>query len=110
MVAQLAARADLGDTRQRQLVASYLLDSRRQPAELEAFASVFPNANYMMSTNLLTRTRLPEHSQRLAQDRVALDQVERWIADERFATILPTLEQMRSRLEGFVGAVPTPGE
>lgn len=108
MVAQLMARADLGDPRQRDLVAAYLLDEQRRPDELEAFAGVFPNANYMMSSNLLTRTRLPDRDQRLGSDRAALERVERWLDEERFAEIRPVLEAMRTRLRGFVEAPPTP--
>jgi len=48
------ARADIGDATQRQLVESYLLDSTRSPAELQTFVGVFPNANFMISHNLLT--------------------------------------------------------
>lgn len=52
--ANFFARADLRDPQQKALLESYLLDPRRSAQELQTFAGIFPNANYMISNNLLT--------------------------------------------------------
>lgn len=96
------ARADVRDFAQRALLETYLLDPRRTPAELDTFAGIYPNANYMVSNNLLTRTATPAHGNLAEHDREALRVVEGWLADERFAAQRPRIEAMRSRLQQFV--------
>jgi hypothetical protein len=110
MVAQMIARADLGNPGEQALVARYLLDPARDAAELDAFAAVFPNANRMVSNNLLTVEVPPSGTARLARDRAALAEIESWIAGEQFAGVRPWLEKIRARLIEFTGAgkvVPT---
>ena len=105
-LANYFARADVGEPGQRALVESYLLDSRRRGAELAAFAGVFPNANYMVSDNLLTTTITPDHATLAQRDRAALQVVKEWQADPRFAKLQPHLDTMRHRLETFVLQAP----
>lgn len=110
MVAQMIARADLGNPQENTAVARYLLDPARDAAELDAFAAVFPNANRMVSNNLLTAEEPPSGAARLARDRRALTEIESWIAREDLAGVRPWLETIRRRLIGFTGGgevVPT---
>ena len=58
------------DPQQRQILESYILDSRIGPAELAQFAGLYPNANYMISQNLLTPAPAPE-TLRLMRETVA---------------------------------------
>lgn len=95
------ARADVRDPAQRALVETYLLDPRRTPEELDTFAGIYPNANFMVSNNLLTRTATPAHDDLAAHDREALRVVETWLADPRFAAQHARLETMRTRLRSF---------
>jgi hypothetical protein len=96
------ARADVGDPAQRALVEGYLLDPSRPGAELQAFAGLFPSANYMISHNLLTAHPTPTGSELARRDRAALEVVDAWLADPRFAAQRPLLETIRERLRGFV--------
>ena len=57
--ADFFARADVRDSAQKALLDNYLLDSKRSGAELQQFAGIYPNANYMVSYNLLTQTVTP---------------------------------------------------
>ena len=96
------ARANLSDPVQRELLERYLLTQDRNATELRAFAGVFPNANYMISNNLLTQNSTPSGADLARQDRVALQTVEAWIKDPRFDRLRPYLEKSRQRLLGFV--------
>jgi hypothetical protein len=95
------ARADVGDAAQRRLVESYLLETSRSPAELQAFVGVFPNANFMISQNLLTSNATPDGAALARRDRDALRVVGEWLADPRFAGLQPQLQKMKQRLEEF---------
>jgi hypothetical protein len=96
------ARADVRDPRQRQLLEDYLLDPRRSAAELAQFAGVFPNANYMISQNLLTPTPTPDHGALTSRDAASLQLVQEWLADPRFTKLQRPLEKVKQRLEEFV--------
>ena len=100
--ANLVARADIGEPTQRALVEQYLLDPARDPQELATFASLYPNANYMISNNLLTPVVTPTGEQIAAQDRAALKVIEQWQADPRFERLNPLLAQMHTRVAAFV--------
>jgi hypothetical protein len=102
------ARADAGDPRQRQILESYLLDERLGAREIDAFAGVYPNANFMLSNNLLTQTVTPDHATLLRRDAEALKVVRFWLADPRFARVRPGLERVAARLEGFVQQMKHP--
>jgi hypothetical protein len=100
------ARANVADAAQRGLIEAYLLSPQVTPAELTTFAGVFPNANFMVSPNLLTRVATPAGADLARQDREALRVVEAWLADPRFRERRLELERIRARLETFVGAAP----
>ncbi len=96
------ARADVSDPAQRQLVEDYLLSPQTGAAELNAFAGIFPNANYMLSPNLLTSSQPPDRAALVARDAAALKAVQEWLADPRFARLQPALSQMETRISGYV--------
>ncbi len=96
------ARADVGTESQRALLERYLLDPRLQPSELNVFAGVFPNANYMVSHNLLTRLDTPDGTALTRRDRDALRVVGAWLGDPRFKQLQPQLQQIQQRLQTFV--------
>jgi hypothetical protein len=100
------ARANVEDEAQKTILERYLLDSRRTASELNMFAGLFPNANYMISANLLTQTLTPDRTTLNRQDRRALDVVGEWLKDPRFEKLAPQLQTIRSRLEGFVNQTP----
>jgi hypothetical protein len=100
--ANLFARADIRDTAQRALLEQYLLDPRRSNEELQTFSAIYPNANFMISYNLLTTAATPTRDELVTHDSSALDAVNEWLRDPHFQRLKPQLEVIRSRLEGFV--------
>ena len=96
------ARADVRDGEQRAVVERYLLNTALSADELEQFAGTFPNANFMVSQNLLTRPTTPDAAEISARDAAALNTVNQWLADPRFAKLNPSLTVIRARLEQFV--------
>ncbi len=95
------ARADVRDPQQQQILESYLLNPSISAAELNTFAGVFPNANYMISPNLLTPTTTPNHDALMGLDAQSLTVAQAWLADPRFAQVAPQLQTVIQRLEGF---------
>lgn len=95
------ARADVGDPTQREVLERYLLDAKRQASELQSFAGVFPNANYMISHNLLTSNVTPDGAARARRDSDALRVVGEWLEDPRFAPVKPHLLKIQQRLQEF---------
>lgn len=110
MVAQQFARADLREPAQQALVKAWLLDPARKPAELRAFAGVYPNNNRFVSNNLLTRESAQTNDDLAAHDREALTVITAWQQDPAFSAVKEHLTAMVSRLNGFVGVrnAPTP--
>ena len=100
--AGLVARADLREPGQRAVVEQYLLDPMRDPGELAAFAGLYPNANYMVSNNLLTTVDTPNRGQLAVHDREALKVIEQWQNDPRFERLKPLLAQIHERVGTFV--------
>lgn len=100
--ANFFARADVRDPLQRTLLEGYLLDPRRSAEELQTFTGLFPNANQMISPNLLTTTATPSSGELAVCDRAALKVVESWLVDPRFARLNPQLTATRDRLRTFV--------
>jgi hypothetical protein len=96
------ARADVRDPAQRQVIEDYLLNPALSAPELEKFAGLYPNANYMVSHNLLTPVVTPDHESLAARDVEALRVVRQWIEDPKFARVKPQLEAVQRRLEVFV--------
>lgn len=99
--ADFFARADVRDPAQRRILEKYLLDSNLSPAELTVFAGVYPNANYMVSANLMTPVSIPNHATLDARDHTALAVAKQWLSDHRFTTVQPALNTIVSRLEIF---------
>jgi hypothetical protein len=102
------ARADVRDGGQKQIVETYLLSPSLDPAELDKFAGLYPNANFMISHNLLTRNATPDHAWLAARDAESLRLVRQWIADPRFAHRLPQLQAIQRRLENFARQAGAP--
>jgi hypothetical protein len=96
------ARANVAEPQQRQLVEAYLLNPQLGAEELMAFAEGFPNANFMMSHNLITTSDVPASGVLVQRDRQALQVVQSWLKDPRFASRRAALEIMRDRLTTFV--------
>ena len=95
------ARANASDPQQRQILESYLLDPAISTAELQTFAGIYPNANFMISPNLLTQATTPGHDALMSLDAQALAVAQEWLADPRFARVAPDLQTITQRLEGF---------
>jgi hypothetical protein len=108
--ANYLARADVRDAAQRAAVEGYLLGARTTPQELDTFAGLFPNANYMISNNLLTQNATPTGAELAERDRAALATVDAWLADPRFAAQRPRLEKLRTRLQTFVSQAQAQGQ
>jgi hypothetical protein len=102
MQSNFFARADVRDPGQRAVLEHYLLNDVRTPAELSAFAGVFPNCNYMVSNNLLTTSQTPNGAEILARDKAVLAVANEWLADPKFQKIWPQLTAMRHRLQASV--------
>ncbi len=100
--ANYLARADVRVPEQRAMLEEYLLDPARSPQELATFAGVYPNANYMISNNLLTSSVTPSRDDLIKHDVAALSVIDEWLADAKFSPLKPHLETMRMRLETFV--------
>lgn len=105
MMANLFARADLRDLEQQQLVRSYLLDPARSASELSTFAGVFPNANFTISSNLLSENVTVSHSETHARDVAALQIVNRWLSEPDFSPVKFHLTSIHQRLDTFVGHI-----
>ena len=96
------ARGDVRDPRQRQILEDYFSNPKLSAVELEAFAGTFPNANFMISPNLLTQNHTPDHASLVGRDAESLRVVQQWMADPRFAKQRSALEKISRRLEEFV--------
>lgn len=101
-VAQQFARADVREPEQRRILKAWLLNPARTPNELRSFASVYPNNNRFVSSNLLTVEAPPSGADLARYDEAALQVVSAWAEDAEFAPVRETLELTISRLEGFV--------
>jgi hypothetical protein len=100
------ARANVADPAQRNLLERYLLTPGRTAAELQSFAGVFPNANFMISQNLLTKNPSITGAELARSDRVALETVQAWLQDPRFESLRGYLEKSKARLTQFVPGPP----
>jgi hypothetical protein len=96
------ARADVRAPAQRQVLEAYLLNPALGTAELGQFSGLYPNANYMISHNLLTSSPTPDGATLAARDRAALRVVEEWLNDPRFERLKPHLTNIHRRLTEFV--------
>jgi hypothetical protein len=96
------ARADVEDPQQKQILENYLLSPNTSAAEINTFAGIFPNANYMLSLNLLTQSQTLTRASLAARDAASLQAVQQWLADPQFARLQPVLSQMETRISGYV--------
>ncbi|HEY1662173.1 MAG TPA: hypothetical protein VGI03_07125 [Verrucomicrobiae bacterium] len=96
------ARADVRDPQQKQILENYLLNPQTSAAEIDAFAGIFPNANFMISPNLLTQSQVLNRDTLASRDAASLSAVQGWLADPRFAQISASLQKAETRLQGFV--------
>ena len=96
------ARADVRDPAQRQVLESYLLNPSLSASELQTFTGIYPNANYMVSPNLLTQANTPNRDSLVNRDAQSLAIAQQWMADPRFSNLQPALQKITSRLQGFV--------
>ena len=96
------ARADVRDPQQRQVLETYLLNPQIGAAEMNTFAGIYPNANFMISPNLLTPTPTPDHAALVSRDAESLAVAQQWLGDPRFAKLQPVVAQIIQRLQGFL--------
>jgi hypothetical protein len=96
------ARANVSDPQQRQILENYLLNPQTSPAEIDAFAGIFPNDNFMISPNLLTQNQTLDRAALASRDAASLQVVQQWLADPRFANLKPALMEISVRLQTFV--------
>lgn len=102
MVANLIARADLREPDQQQLVRNYLLDPTRNVNELNAFAGIYPNANFAISPNLLSENITFSREEITARDTAALTVINNWLADPAFVPVKSHLLTIQQRLETYI--------
>ncbi len=111
MVANMFARADLGDPVQQQLVRSYLLDPDRTEAEIRAFTGVYPNANFAISKNLLSENLTLTRKETVDRIASGLLTVDGWLTDPSFSMVEPYLNELHLRLETILSqAAPKTAE
>lgn len=96
------ARADVRDPAQLAVLQSYLLNPAISQSELQTFAGTFPNANFMISQNLLTQNVTIDHDNLVARDAQSLAVVQQWMTQPQFANLMPELQTISQRLQGFV--------
>ena len=102
MLSNMIARADVRDEVQRQAVETYLLAPQRTAEELRGFASVFPNANFHISNNLLTHSNTIQGKELRERDIAALEATTQWLADPRFSAVHSILRESQKRLLQFL--------
>ena len=100
--ADFFARADMRDPAQKNIVESYLLNPQISAAEIADFTGIFPNANYMISQNLLTPAPTPSRADLTGRDAASLQAIQAWLGDPRFAHLQPHLQPALVRLQQFV--------
>jgi hypothetical protein len=96
------ARLDVRDPRQLALLENYLLNPKLGAAELQQFVGTYPNANFMISPNLLTANVTLDRATLASRDAAALKILDQWLADARFSQLRPQLEAARQRVQSFV--------
>ena len=104
------ARADVQDAQQRQILEGYMLNPQISTAELQQFTAIFPNANYMISANLITSNPQADHAALAARDQASLQAVGTWLADPRFDQLRPQLQRLQQRLQSFVDQEQASGQ
>jgi hypothetical protein len=103
--AGLFARADVREENQRQLLENYFARHDVSPAERASFADLFPLYDLAVSQNLLTRPASRAMSDMIAQDKVTVAQIDRWLAQAEFEGWHSVLKEVRSKLESQLAHV-----
>ncbi len=101
-------RADVRDPQQRQVVESYLLNPSIGPAELQTFAGIFPNGNFMVSPNLLTQNTTIDHDSSTATNNPSLSRSS-GLRTRDSPKSRPWLQTVIQRLQSFA-AQANPGQ
>lgn len=102
------SRAAVSDARQRLALESYLASPNVPGVEIAEFAAAFPNRSFRVSPNLLTASPSPRREQIAAEDRAALEVLNAWVRDPRFATHRDLLRQARDRVADYVRQAARP--
>jgi hypothetical protein len=97
------ARADARDPAQAQLLAQYLLSPDRTLPELEAFAGIFPNENFIVSDNLLTSNPATPSDEIRSRLQAAAQLASQWQANPQFQSLRPQLARIQNRLASILG-------
>ena len=96
------SRLDIARPAQRQLFVQYLAGVSHGPDELEYFAEVFPNGNYLSGHRLVSVDEAtPNIAQRKEMDRLILSELENLMISGPDLPE-PTINRIRERLRGFV--------
>ena len=103
------SRADLTDSRQQEIVETYLLQPALSLEEVDTFAKLFPNFNLTLSNNLLTDNHTYTLSEMAQIDRASLARTEDWLTDIRFQHLKPQLEILIARLRENIASAERGG-
>ncbi len=103
------SRAAITDSRQKEIVETYLSNTDTTVEEVEVFVALFPNFNLIMSNNLLTENPSYTLGEMAKIDRSSLGQAETWLNDNRFQHLRPQLELLVSRLRDNVASAERGG-
>jgi hypothetical protein len=97
--ASLLSRLDITNPAQRELFSAYLATPDREAQELEYFAALFPNGNFVHGNWLITTGEATDSiSSRLEADRKALVEIDRLLAENPQANAAVALSRIRERL------------
>lgn len=104
--ASLMSRLDITDPDQRELFSRYVSAPNHGPAELEYFAAVFPNGNFLRGNWLITAADVTHSiASRREEDRKVLAEIDRLMAGELQGSARETLVSIKNRLARLVGDV-----
>lgn len=106
--ASLMARANVADEAQRRQIESYLASLADKPQELETFTRLFPNRNGNLGNSLISTPEPGAPADQVrALDAAALSVVNQWLASGRYTAIESQLQQISTRLNGYVNELST---
>ena len=102
--ASLMSRLDVTDPAQRELFTRYVSAPNHGPAELEYFAALFPNGNFLHGNWLITAADVTHSiASRREEDRKVLAEIDRLLAGELQGSARETLVSIRERLTRVAG-------
>lgn len=93
------ARADLSDEKQLAEVTEYVHSLNPSSEEAQYFFSLLPNVNFTLTNGLLTTKFSVDANYVSSRFEAALETVNVWLTDARFAKYMTELESARDRLE-----------